>query len=68
MIFILTQTRVATVKLRRTAVVKLNVDDDAHQLPRETTDRSKQAAQMATDDGWNDTEDGYIVTSKTEFS
>ncbi len=56
-----------TVELRRTAVVKLDVDDDAHHLLQETIDRFKQAAQMVADDGWNGTEDGYIVTSKTEL-
>ena len=56
-----------TVELRRTAVVKLDVDDDAHRLLQETRDRFKQAAQMVADDGWNGTEDGYIVTSKTEL-
>jgi putative transposase len=55
------------VELRRTAVVKLDVDDDAHQLLQQTIDRFKQAAQMVADDGWNGTEDGYIVTSKTEL-
>ena len=55
------------VELRRTAVVKLDVDDDAHQLLQETIDRFKQAAQMVVNDGWNGTEDGYIVTSKTEL-
>ncbi|THE63701.1 transposase [Salinadaptatus halalkaliphilus] len=57
----------AIVELRRTAVVKLDVNDDAHQLLQQTIDRFKQAAQMAADDGWNGTEDGYIVTSKTEL-
>jgi IS605 OrfB family transposase len=56
-----------TVELRRTAVVKLDVDDDAHCLLQETIDRFKQAAQMVVDDGWNGTEDGYIITSKTEL-
>jgi len=56
-----------TVELRRTAVVKLDVGDDAHRLLQETIERFKQAAQMAADDGWNGTEDGYIVTSKTEL-
>ncbi|MFT4963724.1 MAG: putative transposase [Halobacteriales archaeon] len=40
-----------TVELRRTAVVKLDVGDDAHQLLQETIDRFKQAAQMVADDG-----------------
>ena len=57
----------AFVELRRTAVVKLDVADDAHQLLQETIDRFKQAAQMVADDGWNGTEDGYIVTSKIEL-
>jgi len=57
----------AIVELRRTAVVKLIVDDDAHRLLQETIDRFKQAAQMVADNGWNGTEDGYIVTSKTEL-
>ena len=56
-----------TVELRRTAVVKLDVDADAHQLLQQTIDRFTQAAQMVADDGWNGTEDGYIVTSKTEL-
>jgi IS605 OrfB family transposase len=55
------------VELRRTAVVKLDVTDDAHHLLHETVDRFKQAAQMVADDGWNGTEDGYIVTSKPEL-
>jgi hypothetical protein len=57
----------ATVELRRTAVVKLDVDDDAHRLLQETIDRFKQAAQMVSDDGWNGAENGYIVTSKTDL-
>ena len=56
-----------TVELRRTAVVKLDVDDDAHQLLQQTIDRFKQASQMVADDGWNGTEDGHIITSKTEL-
>ncbi|MDL0138978.1 hypothetical protein PNP85_05615 [Halobacterium salinarum] len=56
-----------TVEFRRPAVVKLDVGDDAHQLLQQTIDRFKQAAQMVADDGWNGTEDGYIVTSKTEL-
>jgi putative transposase len=56
-----------TVELRRTAVVKLDVDDDAHHLLQETIDRFKQAAQMVADDGWNGTDEGHIVTSKTEL-
>lgn len=54
-------------ELRRTAVVKLEVDDDAYQLLHQTIDRFKRAAQMVADDGWNGTEDGHIVTSKTEL-
>ena len=54
-------------ELRRTAIVKLDVDDDAHYLLQQTIDRFKQATQMVADDGWNGTEDGYIVTSKTEL-
>jgi len=65
--FILTRTYVVIVELRRTAVVKLDVDDDAHRLLQETIDRFKQAAQMVADDGWNGTDEGYIVTSKTEL-
>ena len=53
------------VELRRTAVVKIDVDDEAHQLLQETIARFKQAAQMVADDGWNGAENGYIVTSKT---
>jgi putative transposase len=56
-----------TVELRRTAVVKLDVDDDAHHLLQETIDRFKQAAQMVADEGWNGTDEGHIVTSKTEL-
>ena len=53
------------VELRRTAVVKLNVNDEAHQLLEETVARFKQAAQMVADDGWNGAENGNIITSKT---
>jgi len=59
--------RMEYAELRRTATVKLDVDNDAHHLLQETIDRFKQAAQVVADDGWNGTEDGYIVTSKTEL-
>jgi putative transposase len=44
-----------------------DVDDEAHHLLQETIDRFKQAAQMVADDGWSGTEDGDIVTSKTDL-
>lgn len=52
-------------ELRRTAVVKLDVDDDAHHFLHETIERFKLAAQMIADDGWNGTDDRSIVTSNT---
>ncbi|GAB3680598.1 hypothetical protein GCM10028857_03540 [Salinarchaeum chitinilyticum] len=54
-------------ELRRTAVVKLAVDDDAHHLLQETIKQFKQSAQMVADEGWNGMDEGYIVTSKTEL-
>lgn len=55
------------VELRRTAVVKLDVDDAAHRLLQETMEQFKLAAQMVADNGWNGTADRHIVTSKTEL-
>ena len=65
--FTLLQIHIGVVEIRRTAVVKLDVDDDIHHLLQQTIDRFKQAAQMVADDGWNGTEDRYIVTSKTKL-
>ena len=50
---------------RRTAVVKVDVDDHDDTLLHRTVQRFKQAAQVAVDEGWND--DGRLVTSKTEL-
>lgn len=55
------------VELRRTAIVKLGVDEHAHQLLQKTIDRFKQATQMVADAGWNEMGDGDIVTSKTKL-
>ena len=50
---------------RRTAIVKLDVDDHDDALLHRTVQQFKLAAQVAVDEGWND--DGYLITSKTEL-
>jgi IS605 OrfB family transposase len=54
-------------EIRRTAVVKIDVDAKADSLLQETIRRFKQATQMVADYGWNAAEKGYIVTSRTEL-
>lgn len=55
------------VELRRTAVVKLDVEDDAHHLLQRTIARFKQAAQLVADVGWQGTDEKQVVTSKTDL-
>jgi putative transposase len=54
------------VALRRTAVVKLAVDDETADRLHRTIERFKQATQIAADAGW-DADDGELVTSSTEL-
>jgi IS605 OrfB family transposase len=53
------------VEHRRTAVVKLDVDDHDDTLLHRTVQQFKLAAQVAVEEGWDD--DGPLVTSKTEL-
>jgi putative transposase len=55
------------VALRRTAVVKLAVDDETEVCLRQTIERFKEATQIVADSGWAAGDDEGIVTSSTEL-
>ena len=53
--------------LRRTVCLKLDVPDDRRGDLHETTDRFRQAAQIAVDRAFKRNDDGYVITHKTKL-
>ena len=53
--------------LRRTVCLKLDVPDDRRDDLHETTDRFRQAAQIAVDRAFERNDDGYVITHKTKL-
>jgi len=53
--------------LRRTVCLKLDVPDDRRDDLHETTDRFRQAAQIAADRAFEGDDDGNVITHKTKL-